>query len=84
MTEVEKPKRRPPVGERSVRLPDALLLRGVALIPALQQTSVGMGLRWNETAVARLALARGLEVLEAELAPVAAAPVAQRKRSAKP
>jgi hypothetical protein len=82
MTEVEKPKRRPPVGERSVRLPDALLLRGVALIPALQQTSVGMGLRWNETAVARLALARGLEVLEAEL--VAAAPVAQRKRSAKP
>jgi len=69
-----KPKRKPPPGERSVRLPDYLLQRGAALIPALQQTCVGLGLRWNETAVARLAMARGLDVLEAELAAFSAAP----------
>lgn len=63
-----KPKRKPPPGERAVRMPDYLLQRGAALIPALQRTRVGMGLRWNETAVARLAMARGLDVLEAELA----------------
>ena len=57
-----------PQNGRLVRIPDAILERGNALIPALTRAPLAMGLRWNETAVARLAMSRGLDVLEAELA----------------
>lgn len=56
--------------ERAVRLPHELLERAAALIPKLQATPWGDALRWNETAVTRLALSRGLAVLEEELAEV--------------
>lgn len=56
--------------ERAVRLPNELLERAAALIPKLQATPWGDALRWNETAVTRLALSRGLAVLEEELAEV--------------
>jgi len=53
-----------------VRLPNELLERAQALIRKLQATPWGDALRWNETAVTRLALSRGLAVLEEELAEV--------------
>lgn len=61
-------KRAAPVGEKAVRVPVELLERAVRLVPKLQATPWGDALRWNETALVRLALSRGLAVLEDELA----------------
>ena len=54
--------------ERAVRLPMTMIDRADAIIPRLGQTAWGDALRWNTTAVVRLALSRGLAQLEAELA----------------
>ena len=61
-------KRPPPEGEKAVRVPVELLDRALKLLPKLQATPWGDAVRWNETALVRLALARGLAVLEGELA----------------
>ena len=54
--------------DKAVRVPVDLLERAVRLVPKLQATPWGDALRWNETALVRLALSRGLAVLEDELA----------------
>ncbi len=53
--------------EKAVRIPTDLLERAQRLLPKLQATAWGDALRWNDTALVRLALSRGLAVLEAEL-----------------
>jgi len=53
--------------EKAVRVPVALIDRAAKLVPRLQATAWGDALRWNETALVRLALSRGIEVLELEL-----------------
>lgn len=63
-----KAKRVVPVVEKAVRIPTDLLERAVRLLPAVQATAWGDALRWNETALVRLALSRGLAALEEELA----------------
>lgn len=55
--------------ERMVRLPESLLERADAMIRMLEDTPWGSAIRWNETAVVRLALARGLDLLEADFHP---------------
>ena len=63
------PTKRPaPVGEKAVRIPAELLERAARLVPKLQATAWGDALRWNDTALVRLALSRGLTALEEELA----------------
>ena len=63
------PTKRPaPVGEKAVRIPVELLERAARLVPKLQATAWGDALRWNDTALVRLALSRGLTALEEELA----------------
>jgi hypothetical protein len=54
--------------DRAIRLPVAMLDRGTALIPRLAKTQWGDAVKWTTTAVARVALSRGLVALEAELA----------------
>lgn len=54
--------------EKAVRIPKELLERAQRLLPKLQATAWGDALRWNDTALVRLALSRGLAVLEDELA----------------
>ncbi len=54
--------------EKAVRIPRELLERAQRLLPKLQATAWGDALRWNDTALVRLALSRGLAVLEDELA----------------
>lgn len=62
------PTKRPaPVGEKAVRIPVELLERAAKLLPKLQATAWGDALRWNDTALVRLALSRGLAALEEEL-----------------
>lgn len=53
--------------EKAVRIPKELLARAQRLLPKLQATAWGDALRWNDTALVRLALSRGLAVLEDEL-----------------
>ena len=49
-------------------VPQELLARASRLLPKLQETPWGDAVRWNDTALVRLALSRGLDVLEDELA----------------
>jgi hypothetical protein len=63
----EKPTQSRPE-EKAVRVPRELLERARRLLPKLQATAWGDALRWNETALVRLALSRGLAALEEELA----------------
>lgn len=53
--------------DRIVRVPTALLDRAMKCIPALQAQPLGAGVRWTEAAVIRLAVTRGMEILEREL-----------------
>ncbi len=46
--------------EKAVRIPRELLERAQRLLPKLQATAWGDALRWNDTALVRLALSRGL------------------------
>ena len=79
------PTKRPaPVGEKAVRIPVELLERAAKLLPKLQATAWGDALRWNDTALVRLALSRGLAALEEELSALErkladAAPAPKRK-----
>jgi len=65
--------------EKAVRVPMTLIERATALVPLLQATAWGDAVKWNETALVRLALSRGLDVLEEELA---ARPVSNSKLAA--
>ena len=77
-------KRPAPMGEKAVRIPVELLERAARLLPKLQATAWGDALRWNDTALVRLALSRGLAALEEELSALEhkladAAPTTKRK-----
>lgn len=87
MTEgkAKAPAKRPaPSDEKAVRIPVELLERAAKLLPKLQATAWGDALRWNDTALVRLALSRGLAALEEELSALEhkladAAPAPKRK-----
>jgi len=66
-----------------VRLPEELLGKAEALIPMLQATPWGAALRWSETAVLRLALARGLAQLAEDLETDGAGLLGPTKRKGK-
>jgi len=60
------------MGETTIRLPDELLERAARLVPAVQERRDLISYaRLSKAAVVRLALVRGLAVLEGELLPAA-------------
>ena len=51
---------------KMVRIPTAFVERAQGLAPALEASPLGGAIRWTDAALIRLAVKRGLDVLESE------------------
>lgn len=68
--------------DKAVRIPATMLSRADALVPLLAASSWGEAVKWNTTALVRLAMSRGLASLESEFGSVVR-PVEAPRRSAR-
>ena len=69
--------------DKAVRIPASMLSRVDALVPLVAASSWGEAVKWNTTALVRLAMSRGLASLESEFGAVVPVATSSAPRKAK-